>query len=104
LWTQQGNASYSDIASAITYAADHGVRIMNISIAGSSSSSTLQSAITYAWNKGSVVFAAAGNSSTSTPYYPAACQYAVSVSATDSNDALASFSNYGSWIDLAAPE
>ena len=98
-----GSASYSNIANAITYAADHGIRVMNISIAGSSSSSTLQSAVTYAWNKGSIVVAAAGNSSTSTPYYPAACQYAVSVSATDSNNNLASFSNYGSWIDLAAP-
>jgi subtilisin family serine protease len=98
-----GYASYSDIANAITYAADHGVRVINISIAGSSSSSALQSAVNYAWNKGSVVVAAAGNSSTSSPYYPAACQNVVSVSATDSNDALASFSNYGSWIDLAAP-
>jgi thermitase len=98
-----GYASYSNIASAITYAADHGIRIMNISIAGSSASSTLQSAVDYAWNKGSVVVAAAGNSSTSTPYYPAACQNVVSVSATDSNDTLAGFSNYGSWIDLAAP-
>jgi subtilisin family serine protease len=98
-----GYASYSNIASAITYAADHGVRVMNISIAGSSSSSTLQSAVNYAWNKGSVVIAAAGNSSTSSPYYPAACQNVVSVTATDSNDNLAGFSNYGSWIDLAAP-
>jgi thermitase len=98
-----GYASYSNIANAITYAADHGIRVMNISIAGSSSSSTLQSAVNYAWNKGSVVVAAAGNSSTSAPYYPAACDNVVSVSATDSNDNLASFSNYGSWIDLAAP-
>lgn len=98
-----GYASYSNIANAITYAADHGVRVMNISIAGSSSSSTLQSAVTYAWNKGSVVVAAAGNSSTSSPYYPAACQYAVAVSATTSSNTLASFSNYGSWVDLAAP-
>src|SRR5262249_38944556 len=54
-------ASYSDIASAITYAADHGVRIINISIGGSSSSSALQSAVDYAWNKGAVVFASAMN-------------------------------------------
>jgi hypothetical protein len=98
-----GFASYSNIASAITYAADHGVRIMNISIAGSGASSTLQSAINYAWNKGAVVFASAGNFSTSTPYYPAACDNAVAVSATESSDLLASYSNFGSWIDLAAP-
>jgi subtilisin family serine protease len=98
-----GSASYSNIASAITYAADHGARIMNISIAGSSASSTLQSAVNYAWNKGAVIFASAGNYSTSAPYYPAACDNVVAVSATDSTDLLASYSNFGSWIDLSAP-
>jgi subtilisin family serine protease len=98
-----GNAMYSNMASAITYAADHGVRVMNMSLAGPSGSSTLQSAINYAWNKGSIVVASAGNYGTSTPYYPAACDNVVAVSATDSNDAIASFSNFGSWIDLAAP-
>jgi thermitase len=98
-----GYASYSNMANAITYAADHGVRVVNLSIAGSSASSTLQSAVTYAWNKGTIVVASAGNDSTSTPYYPAACDNAVAVSATDSNDAFASFSNFGSWVDIAAP-
>ncbi|HKW98512.1 MAG TPA: Ig-like domain-containing protein [Bryobacteraceae bacterium] len=96
-------ATYSNIASAIDYAADHGVRIISISIAGSSSSSTLQSAVDYAWSKGSVVFAAAGNFSTSAPYYPAACTNVVAVSATESDDTFSSFSNYGSWITLSAP-
>ncbi|HCC58276.1 MAG TPA: alkaline serine protease, partial [Solibacterales bacterium] len=96
-------ASYSDVASAITYAADHGVRIINISIGGSSSSSTLQSAVDYAWNKGAVIFASAMNNSTSTPYYPAACNNVVAVSSTESNDTFSSFSNYGSWITLSAP-
>ncbi len=96
-------ATYSDIASAIEYAADHGARIISISIGGSSASSTLQSAVDYAWNKGSVVFAAAMNNSSSTPYYPAACNNVVAISATEPNDTFASFSNYGSWIDLSAP-
>lgn len=96
-------ASYSNIANAIIYAADHGVRVINISIAGSSSSSTLQNAINYAWNKGAVIVAAAANNSTSTPYYPAACANVMAISATTSSDTLASFSNYGSWITLAAP-
>jgi hypothetical protein len=96
-------ATYYDIARAITYAADQGVRVINISIGGSSSSSTLQNAVDYAWNRGAMVFACAHNYSTSTPYYPAACTHAVAVSATTSSDTLASFSNYGDWIDLAAP-
>jgi thermitase len=96
-------ASYYDIARAVTYAADHGARVMNISIGGSSSSSTLQNAVTYAWNKGALIFVSAANYSTSTPYYPAACTDAVAVSATTSTDTKASFSNYGDWIDIAAP-
>jgi thermitase len=96
-------ATYADIASAITYAADHGSRIINISIAGATSSSTLQNAVNYAWNKGAVVFAAAGNNSSSTPMYPANCTNVIAVAATTSTNTLASFSNYGSWIDLSAP-
>ena len=96
-------ASYSNIAAAIQYAADQGVRIINVSLGGSSSSSTLQYAVNYAWAKGSIVFASAMNNSTNTPYYPAACTNAVAVSATDQNNTLASFSDYGNWITLAAP-
>jgi thermitase len=96
-------ATYYDIARAITYAADHDVRVMNISIGGSSSSSTLQNAVNYAWDRGAVIVASAMNNSTSTPYYPAACDNVVAVSATTSGDSLASFSNFGSWVDLAAP-
>ncbi|MGH9722028.1 MAG: S8 family serine peptidase [Bryobacteraceae bacterium] len=96
-------ASYSNIANAIIYAADHGARIINVSIGGSSSSSTLQSAVDYAWARGAVVFASAMNNSTSTPYYPAACDKVIAVSATTSTDGLASFSNFGTWIDLSAP-
>jgi subtilisin family serine protease len=96
-------ALYSDIADAITYAVDHGVRVMNISIGGSSSSSILQEAINYAWNHGALVIAAAHNYHTDTPYYPAACDHAVAVSATNESDQKASFSNYGNWIDVAAP-
>jgi len=96
-------AAYSDIAEAIQYAADHGVRVINISIGGSSPSATLQSAVDYAWSKGALLFASAMNNGTSDPYYPAACNHVLAVSATDTNDQLASFSNYGAWIAIAAP-
>jgi thermitase len=96
-------AYYSDMASAIDYAVDHGVRIINISITGTSASSTLQNAVDYAWSKGAVIFAAAGNNSNSSPNYPAACNNVLAISATEPTDTLSSFSNYGNWIDLAAP-
>ncbi|MBZ5580604.1 MAG: S8 family serine peptidase [Acidobacteriia bacterium] len=96
-------AAYSNIAAAIEYAADHGVRIINVSIGGTNASAALQDAVDYAWSKGAIVFAAAMNTGSSTPYYPAACNHAVAVSATDSSGALASFSNFGPWVALSAP-
>jgi hypothetical protein len=96
-------ASYYNIARAITYAVERGVKVLNISIGGASSSSTLQSGTDYAWNKGALIFASAMNYNTSTPYYPAACPNVVAVAATTSSDTKASFSNYGTWVDIAAP-
>jgi thermitase len=96
-------SAYSDVAAAIQYAADHDVRVINVSIGGTASSNTLQSAVNYAWNRGALVFAAAMNSSVTTPNYPAACDHAVGVSATDESDKLAVFSNYGPWLTLSAP-
>jgi subtilisin family serine protease len=96
-------AAYSAVAEAIQYAADHGVRVINVSVGGPSVSQTLQRAIDYAWSKGALVFASAMNQGVATPYYPAACGNVIAVSATDSNDRLASFSNFGNWITLAAP-
>jgi subtilisin family serine protease len=98
-----GYGYYSMMANAIIYAADRGIRIVNLSFGGTSSSLTLQNAIDYAWNKGTMVFASAGNSNVSTLTYPAACNHAIAVAATDSADNKSSFSNYGTWITLAAP-
>lgn len=98
-----GSAAYSNIAAAIQYAADHGARVISISLGGSQASSVLQSAVNYAWNEGSVVVAAAMNNSSTTPMYPAACTNVIAVAATDQNNNLASFSDYGSWITVAAP-
>ena len=96
-------ATYANISSAIIYAVNNGIKVINISIGGSGYSSTLNNAVDYAWNNGALVFASAANYNNSTPYYPAACTHAIAVAATDSADNKASFSNYGSWITLAAP-
>lgn len=96
-------AAYSDVAKAITYAADHGVRVINVSIVGTTASSVLQSAVNYAWDKGALVFAAAGNNGTSALTYPAACARVIAVGSTEKTDVRSSFSNYGSWITLSAP-
>ena len=98
-----GNGTDADIAEAIIYSADKGARVINLSLGAHESSSTLQQAVQYAIGRGALVVAAAGNSGTDAPFYPAAYGEAVAVSATTHNDMLADFSNYGSYIDLAAP-
>jgi hypothetical protein len=98
-----GNGSYSGIANGITWAANRGARVINLSLGGTSSSRTLQDAVNYAWNQKSVIIAAAGNNGNSTTFYPAACNNVVAVSATTSTDTRPSWSNYGSYVDVSAP-
>jgi thermitase len=88
--------TYAAIASGIVWAAQHGARVLNLSISGSAQSQTLCEAVAQATSLGSLVVAAAGNNGSSAASYPAACPEGVGVSATDSNDALASFSSFGS--------
>jgi len=98
-----GSGTLDDVAAGIRYAADAGAQVISLSLGGSSGTSTLQSAVDYAWSRGSVVVAAAGNSNTSAPSYPAYYSNAIAVASTTSSDTRSSFSNYGSWVDVAAP-
>jgi subtilisin family serine protease len=90
-----GNGTYAGISSGIISAADHGAEVINLSLSGTAYSKTMCDAVSYAISRGAVVVAAAGNDSTSIQEYPAACPGAIGVGATDSNDALAPFSDYG---------
>ena len=100
----QGNQASADtVIRAIYYAVAHHADVINMSLGDDSYSYLLESATKYAKSKGVVLVAAAGNSSTFFPMYPAASEGVLGVSATDRNDRIASFSNYGNYIDLAAP-
>jgi thermitase len=98
-----GSGTLDNVASGIEYAADAGANVISLSLGGPSGSTTLQNAVDYAWNKGAVLVAAAGNNGSSAPTYPAYYSNVISVAATDSNDNKPSWSNYGSWVDVAAP-
>jgi len=100
---REGSGSYAAVANGITWAADNGARVINLSLGGTVPSTTLRNAVNYAWNKGAVLACAAGNSGTSQRHYPAAYERCIAVAATDEQDAKASFSTYGSWVDVAAP-
>ena len=101
--SSSGAGYYSKVAQGITYAADHGARVINLSLRGTVDSSLLKDAVDYAWNKGVLVVAAAGNDGSSDPVYPASYEHVLAVSATDWNDQHWSVSNYGDYVDLAAP-
>ena len=95
-----GNATYSAIASGLTWAADHGARVANISYIVSDSS-VVTSAAQYFQSKGGVVASSAGNYSTFSN--SSDNPYILTVSATDQSDVIYDYSNTGKNIDLAAP-
>ena len=98
-----GVGSAAGIAAGIRWAADAGADVINLSLTGGSHPA-LQDAIEDVQDQGVLVVAAAGNSSSSTPVYPAAYPDVVAVGATDDGArGLAPFSNRGSWVDITAP-
>ena len=96
----QGIASWSAVASGITYAADHGARVVSNSYQ-SSDSLTVQSSASYLRSKGGLFVASAGNAGTLlTAANPS---MVITVGATDSSNTKTSWSNYGAEIDVTAP-
>ncbi len=93
----------SDAVNAFYYAIDNGADIISISWGGGNYSQTMEDAINYAHSQGVIMVASAGNRHSDTPQYPANYNHVIAVAATDSNDKKASFSNYGDWVDIAAP-
>ena len=99
----QGIGDDASIAAAIVRATDAGARIINLSLGGPDGSDALAAAVSYALERGVLVIAAAGNSGTSAPFYPAAYPGVISVAGADTANKLYPWSNYGPWVTLAAP-
>jgi thermitase len=91
------------VANGIIHAADEGANIISMSLGGYGDSELVHDAVKYAYNAGVLLVAAAGNDATNMKSYPAAYDEVVAVAATDQYDNTAWFSNYGDWIELAAP-
>jgi Subtilase family/FG-GAP-like repeat len=98
-----GYGDDDDAAAAILYAVQMGAKVINMSWGDVTFSFVLKDVIQYAYSQNVVLVASAGNSSSELPHYPSSFSEVISVGATDQNDNLASFSNYGSTIDLVAP-
>jgi subtilisin family serine protease/subtilase family serine protease len=91
------------IQQAIARAIVEGANVINMSLGQSAYSQSLDDAVQDAWNAGLVIVAGAGNDGVTAPFYPAAFDNVISVAAFDADHQRASFSNYGSWVDLSAP-
>lgn len=99
-----GRGYASMAAEAINYAAEHGARIINLSLGGRTLTKVEQLAIDHARSRGAIVVVAAGNSGKSVAdFSPAGLRGVVTVTATDRADKRAGFSNWGPLVDIAAP-
>jgi thermitase len=91
------------VAEGIIWAVDNGASVINLSLELKNPSTVLQDAVDYAWENGAIIIAAAGNRGGQEPVYPAAYEHVIAVAATGQDDTLALLSNYGEWVDMAAP-
>jgi subtilisin family serine protease len=97
------SGSSMGVAAGIIYATDHNAAVINLSLGSDLYSQAIADAVDYARKQGVLIVAAVGNGRSQVPFYPAALDGVMAVSATNLTDERWSFSNYGSWVDLAAP-
>lgn len=99
----EGMCSFSNAASGVIWAVDHGAKIINMSFGQLAGSATLESAIKYAWDSGAILFAGAGNCGCGTMRYPAKDPLVMGVSGINESNEISRYSSYASEIDIAAP-
>ncbi|HDY75707.1 MAG TPA: hypothetical protein ENH49_04210, partial [Candidatus Marinimicrobia bacterium] len=106
-----GSGTTANVVLGFDYAVANGAKIINFSAGGGPSDQAMMDSISAANNAGVLMVFAAGNDANNndaggTHFYPSDYPYdnIISVSATDQNDSLASFSNYGpTSVDVGAP-
>src|SRR3989344_4916163 len=126
----QGVGRFADALRGVRYAADNGADVINMSWGAtepemsSDDIADIQQAMNYAWNQGAILVAAAGNcgsgcniapdvgTGTPTPVptivnnpkvYPAYSNHVISVAALEKDNTIAPYSEFGDWVDIAAP-
>ncbi len=103
-----GTGSSDDLIAAVRWVTGQSgggkkADVVNLSLGGLPRIQQLEDAIAFGVQQGMIFVGAAGNSATSQQSFPAASAKVLAVSAVDAAGRLASYSNFGSWIDLAAP-
>ena len=102
LGRKTGAFTVENIAAALDYASTAGATVITMSLGGYPNPVT-QEAVENAAARGSILVAAAGNSNSSSESYPAAYPEVIAVAATGPDGSKSSFSNFGRWVDVAAP-
>ena len=102
---QDTGITLAAVTEAFGYACDNGARVINLSLAGTDPilQAFFQALVLDAIAADVVVVAAAGNAGTDVTTWPAACESVLAVAATDVSNHRASFSNWGWYVDIAAP-
>ena len=109
IMSAEGLIATSDFAAGVDYAIGHGAQIINVSLFTDTHSQADLAVIRAARDAGVILVAAAGNEAanvdTSPRYYPGAypLDNIVAVGASTRTETLASYSNYGAWVDVVAP-
>jgi hypothetical protein len=109
IYNGDGLSTTKAVVAGLKWAADHGATAINISgsaplaKASDADVTALTRAISQAFNAGAVVVVPSGNDGSQEPSSPAALPHVLTVGATDLGGNRATFSNVGSWVDLAAP-
>jgi len=97
------SASTWDVARGITQAAQDGSTIINLSLGSTQDSPYLRDVIQQVTGQGALVIAAAGNNGTADPFYPAAYDATLAVTATGRSGQLTPYANRGGFVDLGVP-
>ncbi|MCF6137378.1 S8 family peptidase [Pseudalkalibacillus berkeleyi] len=99
----EGYGTSFDVAKGVRWAVENGADVINMSLGNYKSSKALKEAIDYAFEKDVILVAASGNENTNQISYPAAFDKVIGVAAVNTELTRADFSNFGEYIDVAAP-
>ena len=99
----QGGGTSADIGEGIRWAADHGAKVINMSLGGPYPDKLMGSACEYAYKKGVTIVCAAGNSGREGVGYPAGFPECIAVSAIGPTKQLSFYSSWGKQVAIAAP-
>lgn len=101
--SDSGTGNTTSLASGIRWAADHGCRVVNMSLGGQSAPTPLVEACQYAVANNVLLIAASGNEGSQSVNFPGALSECVAVGALDPGSYIATFSNRGAQVELCAP-